>query len=188
MMTVMRYPESHKEEVRERIVEAASAALREHGLEGVSVPGLMKRVGLTHGGFYAHFESRDDLVAEAVEAAAARTGREVFGDDRSLDEALRRYLSPAHVAHPEQGCVVAALGTEGRHQPGAVRGAFAKVARGLIGLVDRKLRAQRTARTPSDEALRLTATMVGAVVLARLVDDEALAGKILRAARSSHAH
>lgn len=184
-MPIMRYPEGHKEAVRERIVGAAAEALRRDGLSGVSIPALMKIVGLTHGAFYAHFESRDELVAEAVLAAAVGTTKGAFADELPLAETLRRYLSPAHLERPEQGCVVAALGTEGRRQPAPVREAFARVARGLLRLVEKKLHPGRPARTVSDEALRLASTMVGAVVLGRLVDDPGLAARILSAAREA---
>lgn len=183
MMAIMRYPEHHKAEMRQRIVRAASAALRREGLAAVSIPALMKRVGLTHGGFYGYFRDRNELAAAAVLSAAMDTAQEAFGDDTPLEETLRRYLSEGHLAHPEEGCVVAALGTEGDRQPAPVRDAFAQVARGLLRLVEKKLHPERAARHVSDEALRLAATMVGAVVLGRLVDDAALAKRILHAAR-----
>jgi TetR/AcrR family transcriptional repressor of nem operon len=186
MMPIMRYPAGHKEAVRQRIVAAAASSLREHGLSSVSIPDLMRAIGLTHGGFYSHFESRDDLVAAAIEAAGAQNAREVFGDDVPLADALRTYLSREHVAHPERGCVVAALGTDGARQAKPVRRAFANVAKGLLRHVDRKLHpTSRGAREPSDEALRLASTLVGAVVLARLTDDPALAQRLLGAARDS---
>ena len=78
----MRYPDGHKEQVRAQIVRTAARALRELGLEGISIPALMKKAGLTHGGFYVHFKDRDDLVAAAVEHAAAETGARVLGPDR----------------------------------------------------------------------------------------------------------
>lgn len=183
-MVIMRYPDGHKEAVRQRIVDAAAAALRERGLGGVSIPSLMKSAGLTHGGFYAHFADRDELVAAAVEAAGAATSEGAFGDSLTLEETLARYLSMGHVEHPEGGCVVAALGTEGGRQAPRVRQAFAHVARGLLRLVDRKVSGSRGS-TLSNEALRAASTMVGAVVLARLVDDSKLAERILRAARES---
>ena len=184
-MSIMRYPDGHKEAVRDRIVETAAEELRAHGLDGASIPALMKRVGLTHGGFYAHFENRDSLVAAAVLAASRNTAGEVFAEELTLAETLRHYLSPGHVSHPEQGCVVAALGTDGTRQPVKVRAAFAEVARGLLGLVERKLHPRRAKKQLTEEALRLTATMVGAVVLARLVDDPELASRILKAAEVS---
>jgi TetR/AcrR family transcriptional regulator, transcriptional repressor for nem operon len=183
MMVIMRYPDGHKDAVRQRIIDAAASALRAHGLAGVSIPGLMKSVGLTHGGFYAHFADRDALVAAAVEAAGAATSKGAFGATLTLEETLARYLSMGHVEHPEEGCVVAALGTDGARQAPGVRKAFADVARGLLRLVEHKLHRDRPARTLSDEALRVASTMVGAIVLARLVDDPKLADRILRAAR-----
>ncbi|MBK6695912.1 MAG: TetR/AcrR family transcriptional regulator [Myxococcales bacterium] len=185
MMTIMRYADGHKEAVRQRIVDAASAALRRSGLAAVSIPALMKSAGLTHGGFYAHFEDRDELVAAAVQAAGAATAQGAFAESVPLEETLARYLSKGHVEHPEGGCVVAALGTDGHRQAPSVRRAFAEVAKGLLRLVDGKLHRNQRARSPSDEALRLASTMVGAVVLARLVDDPKLADRLLRAARAS---
>jgi TetR/AcrR family transcriptional regulator, transcriptional repressor for nem operon len=185
MMIIMRYPERHKEETRARIIRAASAALRRDGLSGVSIPALMQRAGLTHGGFYGHFRDRNELAAAAVLAAASDTARGAFADELPLEETLRRYLSEGHLAHPEVGCVVAALGAEGGRQPTAIRKAFAEVTRGLLRLVEKKLHPGLPSRGVSDEALRLAATMVGAVVLGRLVDDAALAKQILHAARQS---
>lgn len=181
----MRYTAGHKEAVRERIVASTAKALRKHGLAGSSIPTLMKSAGLTHGGFYAHFESRDDLVAAAMEAAFAQTADGAFSDTHSLEETLCIYLSEGHLEHPESGCAVAALGAEGARQAPSVRRAFAHVAKDLLGLVERKLHPRPRAREVSDDALRLTATMVGAVVLGRLVADRALAKRILGAARRS---
>jgi len=186
MMTDMRYPDSHKAEVRERIVRSAAAALRRAGIASVSIPALMKEVGLTHGGFYGHFRDKDALVAEAISQAADENARCIFADDHSLEDALGVYLSDAHVAHPERGCVFAALGTEGVHQPAPVREAFAGAARGFLGLVARKLHPDAGPCAPTDDALRLAATIVGAVVLARLVGDAPLARRILEAARPAN--
>jgi TetR/AcrR family transcriptional repressor of nem operon len=184
MMTIMRYPEGHKEEVRERVVRAAATALRRDGLAGIGIPALMKRAGLTHGAFYSHFADRAELVAEAIASAASDTAGAVFGEGVPLRETLARYLSAGHLDHPEQGCVIAALGTDGHRQPARVRRAFAEVARGFLRLVQTKLRPDAPAGTISDEALRLASTMIGAVVLGRLVGDPTLAARLLRAARS----
>jgi TetR/AcrR family transcriptional repressor of nem operon len=184
MMVIMRYPEGHKQAVRETIVRAAAKALRENGISGVGIPALMKAAGLTHGGFYTHFRDRDALVEEAIRAAASETSSGVFSEAKTLGETLALYLSLAHVEHPEQGCVVAALAAESPRQPKAVRRVFAEAVRGLIAHVDKKLYG-KAMRTASDAALRLTATMVGAVVLARAVDDSQLAERILKVARRS---
>jgi TetR/AcrR family transcriptional repressor of nem operon len=176
---VMRYPDGHKAEVRARIVEAASHAIRRDGLDGVSIPALMKQVGLTHGGFYAHFRDRDELVAAAVGVAADETAERVFGGD--LAASLDAYLSAAHLAHPDVGCVVAALGAEAPRQKAPVRKAFARAARGLIQRVEARLHPR--SRSLHRDSLALTAQLVGAVVLARLVQDPALAQQILESVR-----
>lgn len=188
MMAIMRYAEGHKEAVRARIIGAAAEVLRGQGIDGISIPALMKRVGLTHGGFYAHFENREVLVAEAVRAAGEETAAGPFADDLSLEQMLHRYLSRAHLDHPEHGCVLAALGTDAPKQPRPVRGAFAQVARGFLALVQHKLDPRRRRGAPSDEALVCASTLVGAVVLGRLVDDPALAERILAAARTAATH
>ncbi len=181
----MRYPDGHKESVRATIVESAARALRRNGLDTVSIPALMKEAGLTHGGFYGYFKNRDQLVSEAVTLAAQQTAARVLSEDLGgVGAMLEAYLSEEHVKHPEMGCVIAALGTEGRKQPAPVRRAFGEVARGFLRLVDRQLRRKKATAEPSDEALRLAAQMIGAVVLARLVEDDALEKRILDAARS----
>jgi TetR/AcrR family transcriptional repressor of nem operon len=184
MMTIMRYPEGHKEAVHETIVRAAAKALRETGISGIGIPALMKAAGLTHGGFYTHFRDRDALVVEAIRSAALETSKGAFADENSLAQTLARYLSLGHVQHPAQGCVVAALAAESPRQSRPVRRVFAEVVRGLMSHVDAKLRGKPTG-APSDAALRLTATMVGAVILARAVEDAALAERILEVARQS---
>lgn len=191
MMPVMRYAEGHKQAVRERILRAAAAALRRQGLSGIGIPALMQQAGLTHGAFYSHFQSRDALVAEAIRTAAAASAEGPLAEERSLEQSLAIYLSPEHVAHPEQGCVIAALGGEGARQPASVRAAFAAAARGLLGVIDRKLHPRPLATapcgdepgdaTPSDAALQLVSAMVGAVLLARLVDDPVLSRRLLEA-------
>jgi TetR/AcrR family transcriptional regulator, transcriptional repressor for nem operon len=183
MMAIMRYPDGHKQAVRERVVAAAAGVLRQRGLAGAGIPALMRRAGLTHGGFYAHFDSRDALVAEAIRAAARETADGVFAPGRTLAQVADHYLSPAHVAHPEHGCVLAALGTDGPRQPARARRAFAEVARGFLRLTERALHPGSRAEAPSDDALVGAATMVGAVVLARLIRDAALSARLLAAAR-----
>ena len=181
----MRYPDGHKEGVRAGIVLKASRALRRGGLSGVSIPALMKEAGLTHGGFYGHFKNRDELVAAAVLAGAAETAERVLSEQAGSAEAsVAAYLSKEHVEHPEFGCVLAALGTEGARQAPSVRRAFAESARGFVRLLERRLHKKSAPSQLSDDTLQLAARMIGAVILARLVDDDALAERILRAARA----
>lgn len=172
--------------MRASIVASAARTLRRKGLAGVSVPALMKEAGLTHGGFYVHFQSRDQLVAEAVMAAAEATGKNVLSCEAGdLSRTLELYLSKEHVKHPEAGCVLAALGTEGRTQPAPVRRAFAKAARGFVAHLDEKTVTSPAGAPPSDETLVLASKMIGAVLLARLVDDDQLAARILNAVKES---
>src|SRR2546430_12454803 len=109
---------SKKEETRERILRAAARAIRKHGYEGVGVADVMKEAGLTHGGFYAHFESRDALLAEAGDragaesvAVAARVAA-AAPPGQALQAMMQAYLSPGHMEAIETGCPVAALGSE----------------------------------------------------------------------------
>ena len=176
----MRYPDGHNETVRTRIVEAASRALRRDGIDAVSIPKLMKLVGLTHGGFYVHFRDRDELVAEAI--AHTQTDS-ALASDVPASEAFGRYLSMGHVRHPEVGCVIAALGVEGARQHGPVRRAFAEAATRLLRGVERRLHPKSGDGALSDEALATASRIVGAVVLARLVQDEALADRLLESAK-----
>jgi TetR/AcrR family transcriptional repressor of nem operon len=178
----MRYPDGHKDEVRARIVEVAARALRKDGLDAVSIPKLMKAAGLTHGGFYVHFKDRDELVAAAVEKSASDSA---LAGDGTLEQSASRYLSKEHVAHPEMGCVIASLGFEGSRQKGKVRRAFAEAARRLLTRVQKKLHPDSTPGTIDDDTLQKASLMVGAVVLARLMQDDALAQRLLDAGKKN---
>lgn len=179
----MRYPAGHKEDVSARIVEATSRALRKDGIGAVSIPKLMKLAGLTHGAFYSHFKDRDDLIAKAAVHAAHAS---ILHDDPASGTPLDKYLSKEHLLHPEVGCVVAALGAEGARQKGPMRRVFAEIGRGFLRVVERSLHPEASAKGRlSDEALATASRIVGAIMLARLVDDEALAERILAAAKAA---
>ena len=179
---------SKKEETRERILRAAARAIRKHGYEGVGVADVMKEVGLTHGGFYAHFKSRDALLAAAAEQegvesseylgraiAAAKPGQELM----ALVDA---YLSDGHVAAPEQGCAIAAAGSEVPRQHADVRRVASRRIKDIIGLIERQF-PEWGKRAAHDKAMAIAATLVGSVVLARAVDDAQLSRSIRKAAR-----
>ena len=179
---------SKKEETRERILRAAARAIRKHGYEGVGVADVMKEAGLTHGGFYAHFESRDALLAAAADQegaessehltraiAAAKPGQELM----ALVDA---YLSDGHVAAPEKGCAIAAAGTEVPRQHADVRRAANRRIKDIIGLVERQL-PEWGRSAGHDKAMGIAATLVGSVVLARAADDAQLSRSIRKAAR-----
>jgi AcrR family transcriptional regulator len=179
---------SKKEETRERILRAAARAIRKHGYEGVGVADVMKEAGLTHGGFYAHFESRDALLAAAADQAGAESietltrAIAVAKPGEELMALVDIYLSDGHVAAPEQGCAIAAAGSEVPRQEGPVRRVASRRIKDLIGLVERQF-PEWGRSTAHDKAMGIAATLVGSVVLARAVDDAQLSRSIRKAAR-----
>src|SRR5262249_42575249 len=114
----MPWPKQHRQQTRQRIVETAAAAFRVHGIEGVRVDEVMARAGLTHGGFYSHFRSKEALAREVIDFASAQTVEALAkaskgaSDETRLHAAIDAYLSPEHAAHPDRGCPVAAIGPE----------------------------------------------------------------------------
>jgi AcrR family transcriptional regulator len=181
---------SKKEETRERILRAAARAIRKHGYEGVGVADVMKEAGLTHGGFYAHFESRDALLAAAADQAGAESienltrGIAAAKPGQELLALIDTYLSDRHVAAPEQGwgCAIAAAGSEVPRQQAEVRRAASRRIKDLVGLIERQF-PEWGRGAAHDKAMGIAATVVGALVLARAVDDAQLSNRIRKAAR-----
>ena len=176
---------------RERILEAASRLFRERGLDGIGVADLMQSAGLTHGAFYAHFASKEDLMVEACARALARSAArwdrvaETSESSRAaLAELATSYLSSRHRDHPGHGCVIAALGADVARQGGAVRRAYTRGLEALLGRLAR-LVPGRDVTARRRRALATYASMVGGVVLARAVDDAALSEEILNAVAAS---
>ena len=178
---------SRKEATHERIVEVAARAIRRSGYNGTGVADIMKEAGLTHGGFYAHFDSREGMLAEAADRAGADTMAflaRVAADappERALESMLRAYLSKEHVESADSGCAVAALGSEMPRQAPKVRRAATRRIKEMIDLVARQ---SPDWGKPSahERALVTLSTMVGALVLARAVDDPKLSGDLRQAA------
>ena len=176
-----------KEATHERIVEAAARAIRRSGYSGTGVADIMKDAGLTHGGFYAHFPSREAMLAEAAD----RAGRESVAmmerivatcpPQRAIQAMAEAYLSKAHVEGVETGCATAALGSEMPRQAPEVRRAATRRIKEMIDLVARQSPdwGQPGAH---ERALATVATMVGALVLARAVDDARLSDALRKAA------
>lgn len=177
---------SRKEVTHERIVGAAARATRRSGYDGTGVADIMKEVGLTHGGFYAHFASRDAMLAEAADRAGAESVAfltrvaAAAPPAEALRALIRAYLSKEHVADAETGCPVAALGSEMPRQAAKVRRAATRRIKELIDLVARHSPGQGKPGV-YDQALVTVATMVGALVLARAVEDPKLSQALRRA-------
>lgn len=178
----MRKTKDQKAETRQRILDAAAGLFRRHGIDAVGVDAVMHEAGLTHGGFYGHFPSKEALVAEVSAESLARAAAkwQRISEEAPADEALRRivqpYLSAAHVTEPERGCVLTTLGPEVARRSDS-RAALNGSVRAMLAALAR-CRPER----PAEDAMAALSTMVGAVVLARLADDPALAEGFLRAA------
>src|SRR5262245_9281135 len=182
-------PTARKAATHERIVRAAARALRKHGYEGVGVAEVMKDAGLTHGGFYSHFDSRDALLAEAADQAGAesieslsRAAAAKPGDE--LAALVDGYLSDRHLRAPEhgQGCAVAAAGSEVPRQSREVRRTATRRIKDLIGLVERQMPSWGKAGS-RDKAMAILGCLVGTLLIARLVDDPELSRALRKAAR-----
>jgi AcrR family transcriptional regulator len=178
---------SRKEATHDRIVEAAARAIRRSGYHGTGLAEMMKEAGLTHGGFYAHFESRDGMLAEAADRAGA-DGMAVLArvaaeapPNKALEAILRAYLSKAHVEGVETGCAIAALGSEMPRQVPRVRRAATRRIKEMIDLVGRQL-PDWGGPGAHERALVTVATALGALVLARAVDDPKLSDAVRQAA------
>ena len=174
---------------RERVVETAARLFRERGYSGIGVADLMKSAGLTHGGFYGNFGSKEALMAEAVSHAidhSVKTWDKITAKhpEDPLDAITKAYLSLAHRDHPGQGCAIAALGPEVARLAPGVRSAMTD---GVSRQID-KLAALMPSEADGDKrraALVVFASMVGALVMSRAVDDEALSEEFLSAVRES---
>lgn len=178
---------SSKEATHERIVNVAARAIRRSGYNGTGVADIMKEAGLTHGGFYAHFDSREAMLAEAADRAGAESVAAIGSvaaavpPQRALQALVTTYLSKAHVDGVETGCAVAALGSEMPRQGPKVRRAATSRIKEMIDLVARQLPdwGQPGAH---ERALATVSTLVGTLVLMRAVDDPRLADALRKAA------
>ena len=182
-----RAPSNKKQETHDKIVRTAAAAIRKSGYDGVSVADIMKEAGLTHGGFYAHFPSRDAMLAEALDRACGdsldRFAKASDGKPASeaLDATVAQYLSDVHLASPETGCAFAALASETRRQTDEVRRVATRRMREAVDVIGRQLPGWGEPGRHED-ALGVISCLVGSMVIARLVDDPALARSVRAAA------
>ena len=168
-----------KEVTHDRIVDAAARAIRRSGYNGTGVADIMKDAGLTHGGFYAHFPSREAMLAEAADRAGSESVAMMeriaakLPQQQALPAMLQAYLSKEHLEGIETGCAVAALGSEMPRQTPEVRRAATRRIKEMIDLVARHS-ADWGQPSAHERALVTVATMVGALMLARAVDEPKL--------------
>jgi TetR/AcrR family transcriptional regulator, transcriptional repressor for nem operon len=178
----MGHSKADKAESHERIVRIAAEKFREAGLDGVGVADIMKEAGLTHGGFYRHFESRDALVAEAVESALAAGARRLSrvvekSGEQAFAAVVDTYLSKEHVDRLGSGCALVALASDVVRSGSRTRSAYTRQVENYLGMFAELLRP--LGPDARRRAIAVLSALVGALALARAVDDEALTREVL---------
>jgi TetR/AcrR family transcriptional repressor of nem operon len=179
----MRVSRLQEAENHELILDAATKLFRERGIDGIGVSDLMKAAGLTHGGFYGHFKSKEDLVAQACKRAVIRMRQnwinvldQTTGDP--LEALAATYLTPKHRDGPGRGCPIAALGPEVSRQGPAVRHVITEELRPFIEYLSGIVQGS-SSRLRRQKALATYASLVGALVVSRVVDDPDLSNEVL---------
>ena len=186
----MRYSREHKLETHARIVKKASVRLREKGAHGIGVADLMKEAGLTHGGFYAHFDSREALVIEAFGYAMERgTERwrklaEQTPPDKRLAMIVNSYLTPVHRDDPGHGCAIPTLGAEIARESAKTRKAFAAKLEQMIDMVAEQI-PDVPRKAARKQAMAVLSTMMGTLVLSRIAGNGEFSAEILGAGRDA---
>ncbi|QOZ51058.1 TetR/AcrR family transcriptional regulator [Bradyrhizobium sp. CCBAU 53338] len=177
----MRYDKGHKDETRRHILDVASAKFRESGIAAVGLAGIMSEAGLTNGAFYTHFASKEDLVREVLtDALTRREERHEANLENgvALETTIRDYLSARHRDRAGTGCPTAALVAEIARHPKATRDAFTGKVADIIVLMAEQIR-HGSAKDRRRKAITIYSIMVGALQLARAVNDKQLSDEIL---------
>jgi TetR/AcrR family transcriptional regulator, transcriptional repressor for nem operon len=186
----MRYSKEHKQETHDRIVRKASVRLRERGAHGIGVADLMKEAGLTHGGFYAHFDSREALVIEAFNYAMDRATErwrkmaEETPPEKRLATIVESYLTTIHRDDPGRGCAVPTLGPEIARESPKTRKAFAAKLDEMIEMMADQV-PEQPRKTARAQAIAALSTMAGALVLSRVAGSGEFSEEILGVAREA---
>jgi TetR/AcrR family transcriptional regulator, transcriptional repressor for nem operon len=186
----MRYSKEHKQETHARIVKKASIRLREKGAHGIGVADLMKEAGLTHGGFYAHFDSREALVIEAFAYAMDRSTErwrkmaEQTPPDKRLAAIVESYLTPLHRDDPGHGCAVPTLGAEIARESVKTRKAFSAKLEQMIDMMADQV-PDMPRKAARKQAMATLATMMGTLVLSRVAGTGEFSDEILGAGRDA---
>ena len=186
----MRYSREHKQETHTRIVRKASVRLREKGAHGIGVADLMKEAGLTHGGFYAHFDSREALVIEAFNYAMDRSTErwrkmaEETPPEKRFAAIVESYLSALHRDDPGHGCAVPTLGPEIARESAKTRKAFAAKLDEMIEMMADQV-PELPRKVARQQAIAALSTMAGALVLSRVAGSGEFSEEILGAGREA---
>ena len=179
----MRYSQDHKAQTHQRIIKEASVRFRRDGIGATGLQPLMKALNLTHGGFYAHFASKDELVEKALQAAAAELDAHcemLFSQERPLEAFIDSYLSEWHHTSPGEGCPLPTMSSEL-----GLRGQQSATTDAVLGARLKQIEAALADGRGDTQGLLLMSTLVGALVLARSVENPALAARIMDVVRDS---
>jgi TetR/AcrR family transcriptional repressor of nem operon len=188
-MWAMPWSKSHKELTRERILDAAAAAFRERGVNGASLVDVMQQADLTHGGFYAHFKSKDELIAAALKSvntirlARFKDVAAKSSDGSELAAAVDIYLSSRHREHPESGCAIATLGSELAREDGSARHQMSDNVQAWLELFA-QFAPGSNAKGKMRQATGTFAAMIGGIIMARAVEDPHVSDRILADVRA----
>jgi len=177
----MRYQKGHKDTTRQHIIDVASGQFRENGVAAVGLAGIMSGAGLTNGAFYAHFDSKEDLVQAVLRNALSRREgalRAALESGAGLEAVIRDYLSARHRDGAGRGCPTAALVAEIARHPNKTRDAFTAKISEIIALLAAQIR-DRSAAGRRRKAVAIYGLMVGTLQLARAVSDRRLSDEIL---------
>lgn len=181
----MRTSREQAAQTRERIVETAARLYRERGINGIGVADLMNEAGLTHGGFYKHFESKEALIAEACTAALEVTKAELqrkiaaAPDHEALSTLVHTYLSKAHSDNPGLGCTIAALGPEAIRNDGIGKETILQGVNNLLALISTQLQREGVDDVEA-KSHAVLASMIGGLLLSRMMDSPAKTKAVLR--------
>lgn len=179
----MRYSSDHKAQTHKRIIKEASVRFRRDGIGATGLQPLMKALNLTHGGFYAHFKSKDELVEKALQAAAAELDTHcemLFSQECPLEAFIDSYLSEWHLTSPDQGCPLPTISSEL-----GLRGQHSATTDAVLGARLKQIETALADGRGDAQGLVIMSTLVGALVLARSVEDKALAMRIMDVVRDS---
>ena len=179
----MRYSHNHKAQTHQRIIKEASVRFRRDGIGATGLQPLMKALNLTHGGFYAHFKSKDELVEKALQAASAELDAHcamLFSQERPLEAFIDSYLSEWHHTSPDQGCPLPTMSSELGQ-----RGQQSPTTDTVLGTRLKQIETALGSPSADEQSLVIMSTLVGALVLARSVENPQLATRILDVVRQN---
>jgi len=185
----VRYPKEQKEETRQRILEAAGKLFREHGYNGIGVDAIMAEAGLTAGGFYAHFQSKEELFAEAIASAFRNRGNSLRSADSNQDDAewlknlIYGYLSRTHRDMIAEGCPLPSITPDVMRGSEQVRASYEKSVRQFTASIIAHLEPGESSE--KERALAIIAQCIGGLMMARAVNDEELSNQLLKASRQA---